>query len=244
MSEKFSVYWWYTLPFLDVQIYLDILVNLVNLVILANLVKLASLSILVILENILLWRCHCQCHKWDAISTCRLDPFDGSSEKKTGFTGLTNGLWFKTSIRYLFEWPVLLLFDFLWDGRWRSICHRQWGGLKRRRRRRRSTGSHQSACTESPEDKGIIFWLFLCCLSTCHVLAEGPIVGEDVDEGEGHGEGAEEDVRHRQGCNEYVSRCQHHLSSASFYVQSYYRWIAYYRPQQKLFTHNAKPGSQ
>ena len=60
--------------------------------------------------------------------------------------------------------------------------------------------------------KNIIFWVFLGCFSTCHVLAEGPIVGEDVDEGEGHGEGAEEDVRHRQGCNEYVSRCQHHLN--------------------------------
>ena len=60
--------------------------------------------------------------------------------------------------------------------------------------------------------KNIIFWVFLGCFSTCHVLAEGPIVGEDVNEGEGHGEGAEEDVRHRQGCNEYVSRCQHHLN--------------------------------
>ena len=60
--------------------------------------------------------------------------------------------------------------------------------------------------------QNITFWVLLGCFSTCHVLAEGPIVGEDVDEGEGHGEGAEEDVRHRQGCNEYVSRCQHHLN--------------------------------
>ena len=48
-------------------------------------------------------------------------------------------------------------------------------------------------------------------LPTCHVLAEGPIVGEDVDEGERHGEGAEEDVGHCQGRNENVSCCQHHL---------------------------------
>ena len=48
-------------------------------------------------------------------------------------------------------------------------------------------------------------------LPTCHVLAEGPIVGEDVGEGEGHGEGAEEDVGHCQGRNENVSCCQHHL---------------------------------
>ena len=110
-------------------------------------------------------------------------------------------------------WPVWLLFDFRWDGQWRSICRRRWGGWRRRRRRRRSTGSHQSACTESPEEKSIIFWLFLRCLSTCHVLAEGPIVGEDVDEGEGHGEGAEEDVRDRQIRNKYISCCHHLLNT-------------------------------
>ena len=55
------------------------------------------------------------------------------------------------------------------------------------------------------------FLLFFMLLPTCHVLAEGPIVGEDVNEGEGHGEGAEEDVGHCQGRNENVSCCQHHL---------------------------------
>ena len=60
--------------------------------------------------------------------------------------------------------------------------------------------------------RSIIFrgWI-QCCTSTCHVLSEGPIVGEDVDEGEGHGEGAEEDVGDGQGRDEYVSGCQHHL---------------------------------
>ena len=106
-------------------------------------------------------------------------------------------------------WPVWLLFDFRWDGQWRSICRRRWGEWRRRRRRRRSTGLPRSACIESPSGKKYI--IFQCCTSTCHVLAEGPIVGEDVDEGEGHGEGAEEDVGDGQVRDEDVSGGQHCL---------------------------------
>ena len=59
--------------------------------------------------------------------------------------------------------------------------------------------------------QNITFWVFQAAFSTCHVLAEGPIVGEDVDKGERHGEGAEEDVGHGQGGDEDVPRGQHHL---------------------------------
>ena len=44
-----------------------------------------------------------------------------------------------------------------------------------------------------------------------HVLAESPIVGEDVDKGERHAKRAEKDVGHRQRSDEHVSCCQHHL---------------------------------
>ena len=46
---------------------------------------------------------------------------------------------------------------------------------------------------------------------THKVGAKGPIVGEDVCEGEWHGERAEEDVGHRQVCDEDVPRCEHRL---------------------------------
>ena len=56
-------------------------------------------------------------------------------------------------------------------------------------------------------------WLLEFELQTIpnHVLAESPIVGEDVDEGERHAEGAEQDVRHRQRRDEHVPCCEHHL---------------------------------
>ena len=44
-----------------------------------------------------------------------------------------------------------------------------------------------------------------------HVLSEGPIVGEDVDEGERHAEGAEQDIGHSQRRDEHVPCCEHHL---------------------------------
>ena len=57
-------------------------------------------------------------------------------------------------------------------------------------------------------------WLLLSTSnfnSKNHVLAESPIVGEDVDKGERHTERAEQDVRHRQRRDEHVPCCQHHL---------------------------------
>ena len=47
--------------------------------------------------------------------------------------------------------------------------------------------------------------------STFHVLAQGPIIGEYVNEGERHGEGAEEDVGDGQVGNEDVPGGQHCL---------------------------------
>ena len=44
-----------------------------------------------------------------------------------------------------------------------------------------------------------------------HVLPEGPVLGEDVNEGEGHREGAEEDVRDRHVGDEDVPSGDHFL---------------------------------
>ena len=56
-------------------------------------------------------------------------------------------------------------------------------------------------------------WLLEFELQTIpnHVLAESPIVGEDVDEGERHAERAEQDIGHCQRRDEHVPCCQHHL---------------------------------
>ena len=78
-----------------------------------------------------------------------------------------------------------------------------------RRRKRRWIESPRSACTKSPEEEK--HFLVYLCISTCHVLSKSPIVGEDVDKCERHGEGAEEDVGHGQGGDEDVPRGQHHL---------------------------------
>ena len=54
--------------------------------------------------------------------------------------------------------------------------------------------------------------IYIEFMRTTHkVGAKGPIVGEDVCEGERHGERAEEDVGHRQVCDEDVPRCEHRL---------------------------------
>ena len=44
-----------------------------------------------------------------------------------------------------------------------------------------------------------------------HVLPEGPVLGEDVNEGEGHREGAEEDVRDGHVGDEDVPSGDHFL---------------------------------
>ena len=54
--------------------------------------------------------------------------------------------------------------------------------------------------------------IYIEFMRTTHkVGAKGPIVGEDVCEGERHGERAEEDVGHRQVRDEDVPRCEHGL---------------------------------
>ena len=54
--------------------------------------------------------------------------------------------------------------------------------------------------------------IYIEFMRTTHkVGAKGPIVGEDVCEGERHGERAEEDVGHRQVRDEDVPRCEHRL---------------------------------
>ena len=49
------------------------------------------------------------------------------------------------------------------------------------------------------------------CVCPHHVLSEGPVLGEDVQESEGHREGAEEDVRDRHVRDEDVPSCDHFL---------------------------------
>ena len=49
-----------------------------------------------------------------------------------------------------------------------------------------------------------------------HVLSEAPVVGDNVHEGEGHREGAEEDVRHRHVHDEDVPSCVHFLGTRNF----------------------------
>ena len=46
-----------------------------------------------------------------------------------------------------------------------------------------------------------------------HVLSEGPVLGEDVKESEGHREGAEEDVRDRHVGDEDVPSGKHFLGN-------------------------------
>ena len=54
--------------------------------------------------------------------------------------------------------------------------------------------------------------IYIEFMRTTHkVGAKGPIVGEDVCEGEWHGEGAEEDVGHCQVCDKDDPRCEHCL---------------------------------
>ena len=44
-----------------------------------------------------------------------------------------------------------------------------------------------------------------------HVLPPGPVLVEEVHQGQRHGEGAEEEVREGQVGDENVARCQHYL---------------------------------
>ena len=49
-----------------------------------------------------------------------------------------------------------------------------------------------------------------------HVLAQGPVLGEDVQEGEGDGEGAQQDVREGHVGDEDVASCEHFLATSNF----------------------------
>ena len=49
-----------------------------------------------------------------------------------------------------------------------------------------------------------------------HVLAQGPVLGEDVQEGEGDGEGAQQDVREGHVGDEDVPSCEHFLATSNF----------------------------